>query len=144
MGFGIMPDLSLPARDAVEAQREMFRLAKSEHGLSIAVLAKRSPLKATTMEGWANGVQMPAWALGALGEAGMPDDLLSLVLAPFSRHVGTDETGDGDLDALGCDAAGFVSEYVNAKADRKVTHIERARLQSHARRMLPKVRRVAA
>lgn len=52
----------------------------------------------STLKGWREGAAMPAWALGELR---LPDDLTSLVLSPFAKHVGTDEgEGEGDLDAL--------------------------------------------
>lgn len=109
-----MGDLSLPARDSVSAQGEMFRIA-AKQGLTIPVLVKRSPLKKSTMEGWANGVVMPAWAIGVLGEAGIPDDLLSLITEPFGRSVITDDTGDGDLDTAAIDATEFASEVQRAR-----------------------------
>lgn len=99
-----MADVPLPGQDSIEAQREMFRLAEKECGLSLSVIAARSPLKLPTLKGWRNGAAMPAWAVGALGDAGVPDHLLSLVLAPFGKHVGSDEDGEGDLDTAALDA----------------------------------------
>lgn len=111
-----MAEMSIPARDSVAAQREMLRLAERDHGLSIAVLAKRSPLKASTIKGWRDGAAMPAWALGALGEAGVPDHLLSLVLEPFARCVVTDDDDGGDLDTAALDAADFSNEVLRARS----------------------------
>ena len=99
-----MANLSLPARDSVDAQRELFRIAARDYGLTISVIAARSPLCESTMKGWRDGAAMPAWAVGALGEAGIPDHLLSLVLEPFGRFVVTDDDGEGDLDTAGLDA----------------------------------------
>jgi hypothetical protein len=99
-----MAELPLPGRDSVAAQAEMFRRAAAEEGLSIPAIAKRSPLSASTLKGWRDGAAMPAWAIGALGAAGLPDHLLSLVLEPFGKHVGSDEDGEGDLDTAGLDA----------------------------------------
>jgi hypothetical protein len=98
-----MAEIPLPGRDSVEAQREMFRLA-AKSGLTIEVLAQRSPLKVSTMKGWRDGAAMPLWAAGALGAAGVPDELLSALLTPFGKHIGTDEDGEGDLDTAGLDA----------------------------------------
>lgn len=110
-----MADLSLPARDSVLAQAEMFRRAKAECGLSIPVIAARSPLKKSTMEGWEAGAAMPAWAIGALGEAGVPDHLLSLVLQPFGRCVVTEEDGEGDLDTAAVEAGELVQLHSRAR-----------------------------
>src|SRR5579871_1576135 len=43
----IMADVPLPGRDSIEAQREMFRIAANEYGLTINVIAARSPIKST-------------------------------------------------------------------------------------------------
>lgn len=110
-----MAELSLPARDSVAAQQEMFRRAESECGLTIAVIAKRSPLPLSTMKGWKDGTAMPAWAIGALGEAGVPDHLLSLITEPFGRCVVTEEDGDGDLDAAATDALDFAMAVQRAR-----------------------------
>ena len=115
-----MADLSAPARDSVAAQRKMFTEAEAKLGLSIAVLHKRTPaehrISSSTMKGWRDGAAMPAWAIGALGEAGIPDDLLSLVLEPFARHVGTDEDGDGDLDTAADAAIEFAHSVARARS----------------------------
>lgn len=139
-----MADVPLPGRDSIDAQRDMFRYAARDHGLTLAVLAKRSPISLSTLKGWNQGAAMPAWALFALGEAGIPDELLSLVSDPFGRHVGTNEGGDGDLDELGREAAHFNAEKLDAEADGIVTHIEKAGLQHRARRIASVARRAAA
>lgn len=139
-----MADIPLPGRDSIDAQREMFRLAEKEEGLSLTVIAARSPLKHGTLKGWRDGAAMPAWALGALAAAGVPDHLLSLLLAPFAKHIGSDETGDGDLDALGREGAHFLAEKADAEADGVVTHIERSKLKGRAKRIASVARRAAA
>lgn len=139
-----MADVPLPGRDSIDAQRDMFRLAARDYGLTLAAIAARSPLKLPTLKGWNNGAAMPAWAIGALGEAGVPDHLLSLVLAPFGRHVGTDEQGDGDLDALSREAAHFNAEHLDAISDGNISLIERARLQERAQRVAAAARKAAA
>ena len=138
-----MADVPLPGRDSVDAQRELFRLAAKEVGLTIAVIAARSPLKVSILKGWANGTAMPAWAIGALGEAGVPDHLLSLLLEPFGRHVGTDENEDGCLHALGREAAHYTADMVDAESDGVVTPIEKSKLQDRARRIAGMARRAS-
>ena len=138
-----MADVPLPGRDSIEAQRELFRLAERDFGLSIAAIAARSPLHASTIKGWREGAAMPAWALGALGEAGVPDHLLSLVLAPFGRHVETDEVSDGDLDELSREGAHFVADHADARADGTITPGERGRLRERAQRLAAVANRVA-
>lgn len=139
-----MADIPLAGRDSVDAQREMFRLAQNELGLSIPVIVKRSPLSLSTLKGWRDGAAMPAWALGALGAAGIPDHLLSLITEPFGKHIGTDELGDGDLDALGRESAAFVADKLEREGDGIVCHIDKAALKQRARRIAPIARRAAA
>lgn len=111
-----MADLSLPARDSVAAQHELFRRAASEEGLTIAILAKRGPLSKSTMKGWQDGAAMPAWALGALGAAGVPDHLLSLITEPFSRFIVTDDGEESDLDTAATAATEFGAEVQKSRS----------------------------
>ena len=139
-----MADVPPNGRDSIDAQRDLFRLAAKECGLTIAAIAARSPLCASTMKGWREGAAMPAWAIGALGEAGVPDHILSLVLEPYGRATITPETNDGDLDALSREGAHFVADHADARADGKVTPIERDGLRERARRLASLARKVAA
>lgn len=136
-----MADLSNNARNSVALQRELFRLAEQEHGLSIAVLARTRDLPLSTLKGWRDGSAMPAWALGELR---LPDDIVSLVLSPYAKHVGTDEGGDGDLQTLATETAGFTAEYVERAADGAICHRDKAALAARARKIVPMARRVAA
>jgi hypothetical protein len=136
-----MADLSRNARNSVALQREVFRLAEHEHGLSIAVLARTRDIAPSTIKGWRDGSAMPLWAIGDLR---LPDDLSSMLLDPWGKHVGTNETDDGDIDELEVEASGIVHEIAKAKRDKIVTPQERARIASMARRLVPAARAVAA
>lgn len=122
-----MADVPLPGRDSIAAQAEMFRLAEKECGLSLRVIADRSPLALGTLKGWRDGAAMPAWALGALRTAGLPEHLLSLVLEPFGLIVADRDSDDGSLAELNRESAHFIAEHADASADGTVTHQERAR-----------------
>lgn len=144
-----MADLSLPARDSVDAQKELFRRAEHEEGLSLAVLMKRFPFKRSTLNDWKSGAQMPAWAIGALGQAGVPDNLLSLVLDPFSKHVGSNEEGEGDFDdaaLAGNELAASVqrARHPNSPGGIAIVHSEKAAIAPIARRACAKMRNIAA
>lgn len=94
----------------------MFRFAERDHGLSLTRLHLHTGIPATTLKGWQTGAAMPAWALGKLGgDGGIPDHLLSLVLEPFRRHVGTDEDGQGDLDTAALDCSAFAASVAKAR-----------------------------
>lgn len=136
-----MADLSQAARNSVALQREVFRLAEHEHGLSIAVLARTRGIGSSTIRGWRDGAVMPVWAIGELR---LPDDLTSMLLDPWSKHIGTNEIEDGDLDALEVEASGVVHEIAKAKRDKVVTPQERAKIGGLVRQMIPTARAVAA
>lgn len=127
----------------------MFRRAGSEEGLPIRVLYKRGPFGKSTLEGWAKGVQMPAWAIGALGAAGVPDHLLSLVLDPYAKHVGTNEEDEADYDDAALAASEVAGAVQRARHPRSpggiaIVHTEKAEIGPIARRACSKLRAVAA
>lgn len=135
-----MCNMNARARDSVQAQERLFRLAKRDHNLPISTLHLETKIPKSTLEGWRDGATMPAWAVGALGAAGVPDYLLSLVLHPFSRHVGTDTDGDGALDELVRETAGFTNDYLQATdpkspGGRNVIPMEKAKLAERALRV---------
>lgn len=100
-----MRELATEARNSVTLQADLFMLAKRDHGLSLAVLERKTGIPRSTLAEWRDGTPMPAWALFQLGKkGGVPDDLLSMIGEPFERHVGTDRDGPGDLDTAALDA----------------------------------------
>jgi hypothetical protein len=144
-----MADLSQKARNSVELQRELFRLAEAEHGLSIAVLSRTRKIPISTLKGWREGSAMPAWALGELE---LPDDLASLVLTGYRRAVIT-ITDDGeqaeDFDNLGLEALGLAGEIQQARTENSpggtnIIHIEKEAIRKRARRVSGQARAVAA
>lgn len=110
-----MADLPLPARNSVAAQAELFRRAALEEALPLRAIEVQSGISYSTLKGWRDGAAMPAWALGALGDAGVPDHLLSLVTAPWKRAIYTEEEGEGDLDTAAIAASDFSSEVQRAR-----------------------------
>jgi hypothetical protein len=111
-----MAEIPLPGRDSIDAQAEMFRRAASEHGLTLNVLSQRSPIALSTLRGWSYGAAMPAWSIGCLAEAGIPDDLLSLLLEPFARHVGSDGNTEVMFDHAAADAMAFATQASAARS----------------------------
>lgn len=137
-----MAELSRDAQNSVALQKEMFRLADVEHGLSVPVIARTRGIPASTVRSWARGdAAMPAWAIGALG---LPDDITSIVLQPFSRFVVTDEgDGGGDYDALGLEALGLATEIAaardaNGPGGVRIIHSEEPKIKARARRVIPR------
>jgi hypothetical protein len=143
-----MADLSLPARDSVAAQAEMFRLAQADHGLSLRVLSQRSPISYGTLRGWQNGAAMPAWAIGELADAGIPDELLSLITEPWKRSIVTDDETETDIDDAAEAADDVVAEVRRARHPRSpggtaIVHTEKAKIIPLVRKARAKLRSVA-
>lgn len=143
-----MSDLSQKARNSVALQREMFRLAEAEHGLTLGVLSRTRKIPISTLKGWREGSAMPAWALGELD---LPDDLTSLVIAGYGRAIVT-LTDDGeqaaDFDNLGLEALGLASEVAGARSPHspggvRIVHTEEAAIRNRARPLAAKLRSVA-
>lgn len=137
------------ARLSVEAQERMFRLAERDFSLSLPILSADTGIPLNTLRGWKNGATMPAWAVGALAEAGVPDYLLSLVLHPFHRIVTTEKPGDGAFHEAASEAVSFGAEFLSAtspdsEAGPDLSPRERARLAERALRAGAKMRAVAA
>lgn len=144
-----MCNRSQAAQISVLAQERMFRLAERDFDLSLPILSADTGIPLNTLRGWKNGATMPAWALGALAVAGVPDYLLSLVLHPFERIVATDKAGDGALHEAAAEAAGFSAEFLSAtspgsEAGPDLSPREKARLAERALRASSRLRAVAA
>lgn len=131
-------------RDSILQQETMFRLAESRFGLALANLADASGIPLPTLKGWRNGTQMPVWALGALSRAGVPDELISLVLMPGGgRYLSAEST---DIEELAQIAADLDYHYAAARrpeseAGIELSHRERLSLGEIADRLAAVARR---
>lgn len=128
---------------AIRAQQRMFRLAERDYQLDRRALSLETGIPYPTLKSWANDTIISLTGLRKLVKV-IPDELTSLLFAGTGKHIGEDEVSDGDLDALGCETAGFVSEYVRAKSDGVVTPIERANLKERAGRIAAHANKVKA
>lgn len=142
-----MHDVTGTERESLAAQYALFQVAASEHNLTLSVLAAETGIDRRVLATYANSnpfarAKMPLWVFRALCRV-IPDDASSGCL-PDGKCVATIEGSDGDLDALGRAAAGFVSDMLDAEADGHVDHVERARLKRRAAKIVPIAQRVAA
>lgn len=133
-----MSDAQTIGQDCIDQQAELFRLAESRYGLTIAIIAQRTKLSTSTLKSWRRGAAMPAWALFALKQAGVPDELLSLVSLPFGCSV-TSRT-EIDIEEL-CEIAAELDQmYTDSRrpsieAGINIGHTESARLQEIAEKL---------
>lgn len=142
-----MPDMRGTDGETLAAQAEMFRLADHEHGLTLATLARETGVSLDTLKSYNRSnifarAKMPLPVFVKLLRV-IPDDCTSIITGIAGKLVTSVEPEDGDLDALGREAAGFVSEKLDAEADGKVDHIEKARLKRRAQRIAAVGQRVA-
>lgn len=140
---------SSQAQHSVLAQERMFRLAERDHDLSLRTLAAESQIPLRTLQNWKAGAVMPAWALFALGQAGIPDYLTSLVSNPFAKHVGTNGAEEGTFHKAAIEASGYNAEFLEAtspdsEAGPDLSPRERAKLSEIAARAGGTLRAVAA
>ena len=140
---------SRDAQHSVQAQERMFRLAERDHDLSLRTLAAESGIPLRTLQNWKAGAVMPAWALFALGRAGVPDYLASLIASPFSKVVGTDLIEEGSYHEAAKESQAFGSEYLECTAPEsemgpELSPREKARLGETASRAGGKLRAVAS
>lgn len=134
----ISSDAHSTGRDSVEQQTELFRLSESRYGLKVADISKRTGIPLTTMNGWRRGIAMPAWALFALKQAGVPDELLSLVSRPFGCSVTS--RAEIDIEEL-CEIAAELDQMYtdsrrpSSEAGINIGHTESRRLQEIAEKL---------
>lgn len=143
-----MPRKSDFVQDIISRQERMLRLAERDYDLTPTVLAAETGIPKPTIVSWKHGVAMPAWALVALSRV-IPDELTTLLFEPVAKHVGTDDIGDGDLDKLARESAGYNVEYLDARqpaseAGTELSPRERANLKDRARRVASTARKAAA
>lgn len=143
-----MPRSTSFVQDIIARQERMLRLAERDHDLTLAVLSAETSIPKPTIASWKHDVAMPAWALVCLSKH-IPDDLTSLMFEPVNRFVGSCVSGDGGLDALARESAGYNVEYLNARdpegdGGSALTPRERAILKDKSRRVAAVARCAAA
>lgn len=135
------------AQDIISRQERMLRLAERDYDLTLSVLSAETEIPKETLATYKRDTAMPAWTLVLLSRV-IPDELTSLMFEPIGKHVGTDETGEGYLDALARESAGYNVEYLDSRAPGSengpaLSPREEARLKDRARRIAATARRAA-
>lgn len=124
----------------------MLRLAERDYGITAKRLHLETGIPLPTVQSWRRSTAPAVMSLRdfVLVCQVIPDHLTSLCLEASGKHVGTNEPGDGDLDALHREGAHYLAEHADAKADGVVTPMERAKLKERARRVCSVARSAAA
>jgi hypothetical protein len=133
-GYAIMGDQPLNPQHFVDAQADVFRLAKRDHGLNIARLSALTRIPENTLRSWCNGTSMPAWAMVELSRH-IPASILNMLWDGSGNCIAKSDKEESTLDQLACVATGFTYDLLEAKSDGKVTPIEKARLIEAARKV---------
>lgn len=100
----------------IEAQKDIFRIAKLEHGFTYDTLEARTGIPKANIKYYAGGHgAMPISAMLRLVGV-IPDALLSRLLAPVDRCVTPcATTGDDDFDALATESGEYLGAYAQAR-----------------------------
>ena len=140
-----MPHCTRTKDDVAGRVADMFRLAERDYSLDLKRLELLTGMSYETLKSYRNGTAMPLHAYVQLARY-IPDDLLTLCVAPAGKHVGSDEPDDGGAPDLARDSSEYGVTYLAAidpdsEAGPQLSHRERAHLASIQGRM--KARRVA-
>jgi hypothetical protein len=100
-------------RGTLAAQARFFRKCEAA-GLTFKALHYDTGIPLATLQSWAKETMMPLAALNRFAKAGVSDALLSILTEPGGKVVAEDDAG-GCLDALGREAADYVSDWAAAK-----------------------------
>jgi hypothetical protein len=133
-------------RNYVDAQIEMFRQARYDHGLPPSVLAKKSHIPLTTINGWAGGTAMPAWAFSILCRF-IPDEVTNLLMEPSAKSIVPTDSEDAQLEDIFCEAAELVCEVQRARHPASpggvaIVHSEKGPIKKRIRTVGAKARAV--
>lgn len=102
--------------NTLAAQTRFFNRCEAA-GLTFKALHYDTDIPLATLQSWAKGTAMPLAALNRFAKAGVSDGLLSILTEPGSKVICQDGA-EGDLDALGVKAAGYVNEWASARDPR--------------------------
>jgi hypothetical protein len=122
----------------VATQCEMFAEAKRV-GLPPRVLARKAVLPPTTVEGWANGTAMPAWAFSILTRF-LPDEISSMMMEHSDKVIVPAVPEDALIDDLVTEAAELGADYARARHPNspggiRIVHSEEPPIKRRARRV---------
>jgi hypothetical protein len=130
----IMPHCPRTKQDVEGRVADMFRLAERDYDLDIPRLALLTGLDRGSLNNYRNGTAIPLHAFVQLARH-IPDELLSLCLAPADKCVLPIMPDDADLDKLTAEAVDFAADKLRREADGVVCHIDRKALAERARRL---------
>jgi hypothetical protein len=113
-----MSDAHGTEQETKAAQKEMFRLAERDYGLTLATIESEAGLREGSLKPYNHSnifarAKMPLWVFVRLC-AVLPDELTSLCIGGAGKRIAADAAGD-DLDALATEAGDFAHEYGKAR-----------------------------
>lgn len=113
-----MTDAHGTEQETKAAQKEMFRLAERDYGLSLGVIESEAGLREGALKPYNHSnifarAKMPLWIFVRLCRV-LPDDLTSLCVEGAGKRIASNKGAD-DLDALATEAGDFAHEYSRAR-----------------------------
>jgi hypothetical protein len=124
----------------VEAQMDIFRLAKRDHGLSLTDISGKSNIPYQNIKYYAGGHgAMPIVAVLKLVGV-IPDDLLSRLFLPVEKQITSSQCEMSDHDTLASNCIGFAAKLQGARHPASpegvdIAPCEDADLRAHAARL---------
>lgn len=131
------------ARETVHRQQQMFAMFVGP-GLHVtrAALAAASGVPASTLRDLAAGSAITVAQLMALRRF-LPPEAINMVTEPGGAHVIDTAADTACWDEVAADAAGLLSDIMDAKRDGVVCHMEDARLRKRTRSFIAKNQHMA-
>lgn len=132
------------ARETVHRQQQMFDMFVGP-GLHVtrAALAAASGVPASTLRDLAAGSAITVAQLMALRRF-LPPEAINMITEPGGAHVIDTQADASTWDEVAADAAGLLSDVMEAKRDGVVDHAEAARLRRRTREFIAKNQHMAA
>lgn len=132
------------ARETVHRQQQMFAMFVGP-GLHVtrAALAAASGVPASTLRDLAGGSAITVAQLMALRRF-LPPEAINMITEPGGAHVIDTQADASCWDDVAADAAGVLSDIMEAKRDGIVDHVEDKRLRQRTRAFIARNQHMAA
>ncbi len=135
-----MTDSDAFSRDISQAVADVFRLYVGQgKRFSMAALSDATSIPLGTLKTYVNGEVSLSLANALRLVTVLPVEASNMILRCTGFKLAPIDAEEDDWDAIGAEASMLTFEIFEAKADGKIDHRERAKLQSRARALTAKL-----